>query len=249
MARVTRTLRVAAILAAVLLWPAPASAANNFHAPVALDGKVFPVLNSAEGRWLNWRDTYGALRMRQQPDGVWKQTGTHQGIDIFTERGAPIVAITSGTIERSGWTFYSGWRIGVRGNDNRYYFYAHLLQEFAPGIAEGAVVTAGQLLGRVGSSGYGPVGTADEFPPHLHLGIQAGTRWVNPEPLLRQLFLHSTTSIRNHRGRVAAIDFQIRALGARAHLPAAPAAADLAARIAALVNQRRELLRQTTLAI
>lgn len=258
MAGVTRTLRAASILLAILLSTSAPAVANplaeaspqsTWYSPIPLDGKVFPVLYSAEGRWLNWRDTYGAPRMRQQPDGVWKQTGTHQGIDIFTERGAPVVSMTPGTVERAGWTFYSGWRIGVRGKDARYYFYAHLLQDFAPDIAEGAIVGVGQVLGRVGSSGYGPVGASDEFPPHLHFGIQAGARWQNPEPLLRKLSLHTITSIKDVRGRVAAIDSSIRALRARAHLPAAPAAPDLAGRIAELAQQRREVLRKATLSM
>lgn len=256
MAGVTRALRAASIPLAILLSASAPAVANPlaeavgqsvWYSPVPLDGKTFPVLYSAEGRWLNWRDTYGAPRMRQQPDGVWKQTGTHQGIDIFTERGSPVVSMTPGTVERAGWTFYSGWRIGVRGADGRYYFYAHLLGDFASGITEGVQVGAGQVLGRVGSSGYGPVGASDEFPPHLHFGIQAGTRWQNPEPLLRKLSLHTITSIRDLRERVTRIDGAVRALRARPHLSAAPATADLAGRIAELANQRREILRQATL--
>ncbi len=256
MAGVTRTLKAGLIFLAVLLGTSAPAVANPlaetsrqsvWYSPAPLDGKTFPILYSAEGRWLNWRDTYGAPRMRQQPNGVWKQTGTHQGIDIFTERGAPVVSMTPGTVEQAGWTFYSGWRIGVRGTDGRYYFYAHLLQDFATGIAEGGQVRAGQLLGRVGSSGYGPVGTSDEFPPHLHFGIQAGTRWQNPEPVLRKLSLHTITSVKDLQRRVEQVDGAVRVLRARAQLPAAPGATDLASRIAELANQRREILRQATM--
>ena len=40
--------------------------------------------------------------------------------------GTPIIAVESGTIEHLGWNQYGGWRIGIRSNDKkRYYYYAH----------------------------------------------------------------------------------------------------------------------------
>ncbi|MGH2554174.1 MAG: M23 family metallopeptidase, partial [Actinomycetota bacterium] len=57
-----------------------------------------------------------------------------------------------------------------------------------PRIAPGARVSAGSVLGRLGNTGYGPPGHRDEFPPHLHLGIEADGEWVNPYPLLVRLY-------------------------------------------------------------
>ena len=58
-------------------------------------------------------------------------------------------------------------------------------------IKEGDTVKAGQLLGFMGDSGYGPEGTKGEFDVHLHLGIYSwGTGEeisVNPYYLLRSL--------------------------------------------------------------
>lgn len=159
--------------------------------------------------------------MRLQPDGVWRQVGIHEGIDIFTEEHAPIVSMTEGQIERVGWTFYSGWRVGVRGTDGKYYFYAHL-SSFASGLAAGQSVSSGQLLGRVGNSGYGPEGTADEFPPHLHLGIQDGTRWVSAEPLLRKLYGAYVETERVATSEASSLEMRARALKARPYGPGAP---------------------------
>lgn len=224
-------LRLVALLALLAPIAVPGAAAAEvgapateprplrWFAPVEVDGKVFPVLRSTE-RWLNWRDTYGAPRMRLQPDGVWRQTGTHQGIDIFTEKGAPIVSMTRGTVERVGWTFYSGWRVGVRGPDGKFYFYAHL-STFAPGITEGKAVKAGDVLGRVGSSGYGSEGEADEFPAHLHFGIQA-SRWENPQPLLEALYARSVTHTREAQARMDALRLRMRLVTARAFASGAP---------------------------
>lgn len=36
---------------------------------------------------------------------------------------------------------------------------------------EGDQVRAGDLLGYMGDSGYGPEGTTGQFPVHLHVGI------------------------------------------------------------------------------
>ncbi|MNY78367.1 L-Ala--D-Glu endopeptidase precursor [compost metagenome] len=42
---------------------------------------------------------------------------------------------------------------------------------YGPGLAKGTQVKKGQLIGYVGSTGYGPEGTDDQFVPHLHFAI------------------------------------------------------------------------------
>ena len=126
-------------------------------------------------------------------DGQWLQIGVHEGTDIFAEPGTPIRAVHPGTVENVGWTFYSGWRIGIRGTDGRYWFYAHM-SDYAPGMSPGAEVAAGDTIGDIGNTGYGArPGHRDEFTWHLHLGIQEtdGT-WSNPYFLLRRLYKVAT---------------------------------------------------------
>ena len=150
---------------------------------------VFPIVRSDWYSVINFRDDWHAPRLRLQPDGTWELIGLHEGNDIFAEPGTPVVAILDGTVEQLGWTFYSGWRVGVRGVDGRYWFYAHL-SRFAPGLAVGTSVEAGRILGAVGNTGYGAnPGHRDEFTYHLHLGIQeADGTWTNPYPLVRRLY-------------------------------------------------------------
>jgi murein DD-endopeptidase MepM/ murein hydrolase activator NlpD len=198
------------------------------------------VLRSPDRLWLNWRDTFGAPRLRLQPDGVWRQTGFHQGIDIFAEEGTPVVAMRSGTILRVGWTFYSGWRVGVRGEDGKYYFYAHL-RRFAPGIRVGGKVRAGTRLGEVGNSGYGPQGTADQFPPHLHLGVEGRGGWENPQPLLKELYSEYVTKTRATEGRLRELVRQIRLLTAQASVPGAATVATLMQQVQTLEEEQRRL--------
>jgi murein DD-endopeptidase MepM/ murein hydrolase activator NlpD len=158
----------------------------SYYRPVLVDGMTFPV---ARTNWLSvvtFQDDWHEPRMRLI-DGKWRLVGFHEGLDITAEKGTPILSVSSGTIEAVGWTFYSGTRVGVRGTDGRYYFYAHL-SAVAPDITVGSPVRAGAVLGRVGNTGYGDPGHEDEFPSHLHFGIQDGAEWVNPYPLVARLY-------------------------------------------------------------
>lgn len=149
---------------------------------------VFPIARSSWYSVINFTDDWHDPRMRYE-NGRWELVGVHEGNDIFAEPGTPILAVYPGRVENLGWTFYSGWRVGVRGDDGRYWFYAHM-RRFAPSLSIGDRVGAGTLLGEVGNTGYGAVpGHDGEFTFHLHIGIQEpdGT-WVDPYPLMRRLY-------------------------------------------------------------
>jgi murein DD-endopeptidase MepM/ murein hydrolase activator NlpD len=193
-------LACAALLAPVLAapsaapTPAPPSAGTllpspGWYRPVIVDGFTFPV---ARANWLSvveFRDDWHDPRFRLV-NGQWQLIGFHEGNDILAEKGTPILSATQGVVEAVGWTFYSGTRVGVRGTDGKYYFYAHLSQ-VGPGIVVGARVEAADVLGLVGNTGYGPPGREDEFPPHLHFGIEGPGGWENPFPLVRSLYRRS----------------------------------------------------------
>lgn len=164
------------------------SAESTFLPPIVSEGMVFPVARTGWYSVINFENDWQDPRMRLV-DGRWLQVGVHEGNDIFAEPGVPVRAVLSGTVERLGWTFYSGWRVGIRGIDGRYWFYAHL-RRFAPGIVIGSSVDAGTEIGEVGNTGYGnDPGHRDEFTYHLHIGIQeANGTWVDPYPLMRELY-------------------------------------------------------------
>lgn len=113
----------------------------------------------------------------------------HEGTDIFANYGTPVKSTTYGVVELKGWNLYGGWRIGVRDIYNIYHYYAHL-NGYNDEIKVGHVVKPGDLLGSVGSSGYGPPGTAGKFPPHLHYGMykdNGRNEWsFDPYPYLRK---------------------------------------------------------------
>jgi len=94
----------------------------------------------------------------------------HEGTDIFADYGTPVKATTYGVVELKGWNLYGGWRIGIRDIYNIYHYYGHL-NGYNDDVKVGDIVQPGDVLGAVGSSGYGPPGTAGKFPPHLHYGM------------------------------------------------------------------------------
>ncbi|SIS91159.1 M23 family metallopeptidase [Alicyclobacillus vulcanalis] len=98
----------------------------------------------------------------------------HEGVDIFASYGTPVLACAYGYVELMGWNRFGGWRIGIRDANNTYYYYAHL-SAYAKSLRVGDLVRPGQVIGYVGSTGYGPPGTAGKFPPHLHFGMYKDT--------------------------------------------------------------------------
>ena len=165
---------------------APATPAQRpYFAPVIVGGMTFPVARSGWRSVIEFQDDWHDPRFRLI-DGRWQLVGFHEGVDIVAEEGTPVLSASAGTVERTGWTFYSGTRVGVRGDDGRYYFYAHL-SRIQPGIEPGRRVETGARLGDVGNTGYGPPGRTDEFPPHLHFGILADD-WINPFPLVSEWY-------------------------------------------------------------
>jgi murein DD-endopeptidase MepM/ murein hydrolase activator NlpD len=106
----------------------------------------------------------------------------HEGIDILAHRGTRVVAAAEGEIVRIGTTDRLGGNtVWIAGRGARLYYYAHL-DSFASELRVGQHLHAGDLLGRVGTSG-----NARGTPPHLHFGIYPAMNAflaVDPAPLL-----------------------------------------------------------------
>lgn len=99
----------------------------------------------------------------------------HLGHDMMGSVGTPIVAVESGYVEAAGWNVYGGWRIGIRSFDGkRYYYYAHLRRGHPYNdIYEGKIVTAGEVIGYLGMTGYSSREDTNNIDtPHLHFGLQ-----------------------------------------------------------------------------
>jgi murein DD-endopeptidase MepM/ murein hydrolase activator NlpD len=129
---------------------------------------------AASGGWLcpvqgshSFTDTWGQARSGGR---------RHQGTDIMSPRGTPIVAHVSGTVRASN-SAAGGVSYYLNGSDGVTYFGAHL-DRFA-GVT--GHVERGTVIGWVGSSGNARGGSA-----HLHFEMSPGGRGaVNPYAQLR----------------------------------------------------------------
>ena len=124
----------------------------------------------------------------------------HQGTDIFAMKGTPLIAVADGVIgDQFGDSYIGGFRLHIIDDLGVDYYYAHLNNDtpgtddglggttaaYAPGIAPGVRVKAGQLIGYIGDSG-----DAEPTPPHVHFGITINDKWVPAYPYLQAATYH-----------------------------------------------------------
>ena len=148
----------------------------------------------------------------------------HLGHDMMGQIGTPIVAIESGYVEALGWNQYGGWRIGIRSFDKkRYYYYAHLRQNFpyAKNLEEGSIVTAGDVIGYMGHTGYSTVENTNNIDTvHLHWGLQLifdesqkegnNEIWIDCYALTRFLYKNRSLTEKNTETKEWLRHFQMR---------------------------------------
>ncbi|MFI4975649.1 MAG: M23 family metallopeptidase [Caulobacterales bacterium] len=125
----------------------------------------------------------------------------HQGVDLAAPEGSPVMASADGVVEqaehRGG---YGNWVL-IRHAGALETGYAHL-SAYATGVAEGAKVLQGQVIGYVGHTGLAT-------GPHLHYEVHisglavnpiaalttpAMTGRIEPPPFFRRIAIRSTTA-------------------------------------------------------
>jgi hypothetical protein len=153
-------------------------------AQVNLEGSQVPV---AARRWVNMSPTGKWLSpiagQSEYSGGSWMpNTRTHRGrvhpaIDVYADRGTPVVAPVSGKVLKSGWNDKGGNTITILGNDGIKYYFAHMDQPSH--VAVGTQLGAGSHIGNVGNTG-----SAKNTKPHVHLSMTKGGAYVNPKAFL-----------------------------------------------------------------
>ncbi|MCM1135677.1 MAG: M23 family metallopeptidase [Clostridium sp.] len=160
----------------------------------------------------------------------------HLGHDMMGQVGTPIIAIESGYVEALGWNQYGGWRIGIRSFDKkRYYYYAHLRQNFpyALDLKEGSVVTAGDVIGYMGHTGYSTVENTNNIETvHLHWGLQLifdesqkegnNEIWIDCYALTRFLYKNRSLTEKNTETKEWFRHFQMKDPAVEAYLKQKP---------------------------
>lgn len=106
--------------------------------------------------------------------------GVHEGLDLKQPEGTDVQAMGDGMVLFAGWDDSYGWTVVIghgNTNDGRplMTMYAHLQQE--PSLLMGQLVSAGQVIGQVGTTGY-------STGPHLHIGVMLDGAAVDPQPWL-----------------------------------------------------------------
>ena len=94
----------------------------------------------------------------------------HRGTDIPAPEGTPILAAHSGTVLVSGWNDSYGNQVLLDNGAGLSTRYAHMAQT---AVTAGEAVTAGQVIGYVGSTG-------DSTGNHLHFEVMQGGVRVDP---------------------------------------------------------------------
>ena len=152
--------------------PAPAPAPTPAPAPAPVGNGVFPV----QGPY-----TLGGEGSRF---GSGRPGHMHEGQDISAASGVPVVSPLPGTVaftdfQKGG----AGEYVVINADDGRSLFFAHLLAG-STAVKAGQRVSAGTMIGRVGSTGA-------SSGPHLHFEIweggwrDRGGRPVDPLPQLK----------------------------------------------------------------
>ena len=112
----------------------------------------------------------------------------HEGVDIIGAKGLAIYATNDGVISRmSTGGALGGNAIYVKIPNGTYFYYAHL-DSFAPGMAAGVPVKAGQIIGYNGSTG--------STTPHLHFEVHPfGGPAVNPYQFVKAVDACNVTTV------------------------------------------------------
>ena len=104
-----------------------------------------------------------------------KKREFHQGLDIKTRSGVPVIAAANGTVVKIGRSGYLGKTIEIDHEGDEFKtLYAHL-KDYADGLKVGHTVERDQIIGYVGNTGR-------STGAHLHYGVydMKTKRWVNP---------------------------------------------------------------------
>ncbi|WP_420322826.1 M23 family metallopeptidase [Flagellimonas sp.] len=101
----------------------------------------------------------------------WGSSVTHKGIDIFADKGTPVIASTYGIVVYTHEGGKGGKSVMVLGPKWRFHYYAHLDEI---GTFPLKPIKKGSVLGTVGNTG-----NAQGKPDHLHYAITTPFPYVH----------------------------------------------------------------------
>ncbi|MDD5159256.1 MAG: peptidoglycan DD-metalloendopeptidase family protein [Sulfuricurvum sp.] len=171
----------------------PFSMPEVHGAMIEINGKRVTVYRHSDGRFYdekggqyekflfkipinNPRITSGFTKSRYHP--VLHRYRAHLGVDFGARPGTPILATGDGRVCFAGSSRGYGNTIKIRHSNGLTSLYAHQ-KSFRSGIHNGTSVKQGEVIGYVGSSGL-------SSGPHLHFGMYAGSRAIDPLGVMKK---------------------------------------------------------------
>lgn len=137
-------------------------------AKLALQGKNPP----SDAKWITPVSNYvisSPFGKRNAP--LAGASTNHKGLDMACSQGTPIYATRAGTVNIASYQKGgAGYYVSISHGDGFASIYMHMLRYV---VSAGQSVTAGQLIGYVGSTG-------NSTGPHLHFGVSYAGTYVNP---------------------------------------------------------------------
>ena len=94
----------------------------------------------------------------------------HKGVDLAADKGAPIYAVSGGTVTYSGYDGNYGYSVVIDHGNGLKTRYAHAS---ALCVSKGKTVLQGEVIAYVGSTGY-------STGNHLHFEVMVNGTRVNP---------------------------------------------------------------------
>ena len=125
----------------------------------SLGGLLWPTTSSSITSWFGYRNDTGGVGSTY-----------HQGLDIGAGYGEPIYAAADGQVEVASWYGGYGNAVKLANGDGIETLYGHMS---AVAVNAGDVVTKGQVIGYVGSTG-------NSTGPHLHFSVLVNGEQVDP---------------------------------------------------------------------
>ena len=146
---------------------------DEYLAKLALQGENPP----SDATWVTpvsgWKLT-SPFGMRTHP--ILKTQRMHNGIDMACAQGTPIYATRAGKVTQASYQAGgAGNYVSINHLDGFSSIYMHMTHYV---VSVGQTVSAGQLIGYVGSTGL-------STGPHLHFGISYAGTYVNPLAYIR----------------------------------------------------------------
>lgn len=181
----------------------PAGASRPEERPASTTGRDRPGTTAGEnpaGMTPEGTTELSARRLQIPVEGVGRdqltrqfndrrdQVREHEALDILAPRNTPVRAVEGGRVAKLFLSKAGGITVYQFDPSERYcYYYAHL-ERYADGLKDGDMLTRGQVLGYVGTSGNAPKDT-----PHLHFAVfrlDERKRWWEGTPLDPYDILH-----------------------------------------------------------